>query len=151
MGEDAEVEAQPTALVTGAAGHIGGALLPLLTAAGLRTIGVDRPGSVDTPPETTRADRWIAIDLADAASEAELTAALRSEPRLDLVVAAAGVTALGDLASTSDDVFERVMAVNYHWALRDCARPRATSWSCPRSRVCFRFRGAPRTSVRSTP
>lgn len=118
MGEDAEVEAQPIALVTGAAGHIGGALLPLLTAAGLRTIGVDRPGSVDTPPETTRADRWIAIDLADAASEAELTAALRSEPRLDLVVAAAGVTALGDLASTSDDVFERVMAVNYHGALR---------------------------------
>lgn len=133
---NAEVEAQRTALVTGAAGHIGGALLPLLTAAGLRTIGVDRPVPMPAPRGNTsgpvpvtgpaaggrhtpsRTERWIATDLADGASEAELKAALRSEPRLDLVVAAAGVTALGDLTSTSGDVFERVMAVNYHGALR---------------------------------
>lgn len=115
---DVEVAAQPTALVTGAGGHIGQALLPLLAAAGFRTLGVDRPGAADTTGAAVPADRWIAVDLADRATEARLTAGLQDESRLDLVVAAAGVTALGDLGSTSDDVFEQVMAVNYHGALR---------------------------------
>src|SRR5690606_1751896 len=39
------VSERPTALVTGAAGNIGTALLRLLPAAGYRTIGLDRPGA----------------------------------------------------------------------------------------------------------
>lgn len=118
---DVEVAGRPTALVTGAAGHIGRALLPLLTAVGFRTIGVDRPGAVDAAGprvSTAPADRWVAADLAERDATALLATALQDEPRLDLVVAAAGVTALGDLGSTGDDVFEQVMAVNYHGALR---------------------------------
>ena len=92
LPSDAEVVASPAAMVTGASGHIGGALLHLLTAAGDRTIGVDQPGSRPGPS----------------------TGVLR----LDLVVAGAGVTALGDLDSTTDATFRQVMDVNYHGALR---------------------------------
>jgi NAD(P)-dependent dehydrogenase (short-subunit alcohol dehydrogenase family) len=146
------------ALVTGAAGHIGRALLTELSQRGSTTIGVDRPGSSPARPDdatvpdrgpapadaaahpddatvpgrdagTARergtshaaghlADRWITTDLAEPASEAELRDALASVPRLDLVVAAAGVTALGSFAATDDAAFRRVMDVNYHGALR---------------------------------
>ncbi len=109
-----------TALVTGAAGHLGAALLPLLTAAGYRTIAVDRPGSTPVSPSPTLAAtvRWVEADLADEASEVALAEALERVPRLDVVIAAAGVTALGDLGSTTDDTFRRVMDVNFHGALR---------------------------------
>jgi NAD(P)-dependent dehydrogenase (short-subunit alcohol dehydrogenase family) len=128
--------APPLALVTGAAGHVGRALQRQLLPRGCGVIGVDRPGtepaSADDAgvpgrwPATDLADaddasvpdRWIATDLADPRSETDLRAALTEVPRLDLVVAAAGVTALGDLASTDDAAFRRVMDVNYHGALR---------------------------------
>lgn len=108
----------PTALVTGAGGHLGRALLRLLPAAGDRTIGVDRPGSA-TPPQTEHAvERWLDLDLADPASEAQLRTALADVAALRLVVAGAGVTALGGLQETDDTTFRRVMDVNYHGALR---------------------------------
>lgn len=112
--------ATPTALVTGAAGHLGRALLPRLTAAGYRTIGVDRPevvGPASGDP-ADGPDRWLAVDLAAPDATAELTRGLAEVAELDLVIAAAGVTALGGLASTSDATFEQVMAVNYHGAVR---------------------------------
>lgn len=129
---DVEVVDAPTALVTGAAGHIGRALLHLLGAAGYRVIGVDRPG---TPvPSLLSADAgdgrgttdgravggpsWIEVDLADPTAVAALRDALDDVPTLDLVIAGAGVTALGDLEATADATFERVMAVNHHGALR---------------------------------
>lgn len=106
----------PTALVTGAGGHIGGALLRLLVAAGASTIGVDRPGT--PPPDTPAVERWLTHDLAEPASLSALSADLATVARLDLVVAAAGVTALGGIDDTDDDAFRRVMDVNYHGALR---------------------------------
>ncbi len=107
-----------TALVTGAAGHLGAALLPLLTAAGYRTIAVDRPGATRASATLATDVRWVEVDLAEEASEVALSRALAGVERLDLVIAAAGVTALGDLASTTDDTFRRVIDVNYHGALR---------------------------------
>lgn len=115
---DVEVAARPTALVTGAAGHIGGAVMRLLTAAGYRTIGVDRPGTSPDQLDGARPDGWVSVDLADPASEERLRDALVDEPRLDLVVAGAGVTALGGFAATDAAAFERVMAVNHHGAVR---------------------------------
>jgi NAD(P)-dependent dehydrogenase (short-subunit alcohol dehydrogenase family) len=108
----------PYALVTGAAGHVGRALLRLLAAAGYTRIGVDRPGVGPTVVATGDCDRWLAVDLAEPASQQALTEGLRDIPRLDLVVAAAGVTALGGLDHSDDAVFQRVMDVNYHGALR---------------------------------
>ncbi len=108
----------PTALVTGAGGHLGRALLRLLPATGDRTIGVDRPGTVPPADPDRPVARWLEVDLADPDSEVELGAALADVARLRLVVAGAGVTALGGLATTDDATFRRVMDVNYHGALR---------------------------------
>lgn len=108
----------PTALLTGAAGHLGRALLRLLPATGDRTIGVDRPGAVPAFDPERPVARWLEVDLADPDSEVELRAALSDVPRLRLVVAGAGVTALGGLEVTDDATFRRVMDVNYHGALR---------------------------------
>lgn len=103
-----------TALVTGAGGHIGRALLSRLAASGDRVIGVDRPGT----PRPDGVDRWIEVDLADTASEAALAGALAGLGRIDTVVAAAGVTALGRFDETDDATFRRVMDVNFHGAVR---------------------------------
>jgi NAD(P)-dependent dehydrogenase (short-subunit alcohol dehydrogenase family) len=111
-------EAQPTALVTGAGGHVGEALLRLLTAAGYRTIGVERPGVPVPGDANAEPDRWVEADLADPAAEVALAEALADLPRLDVVVAAAGVTALGDLDTTRDATFRHVIDVNFHGALR---------------------------------
>jgi NAD(P)-dependent dehydrogenase (short-subunit alcohol dehydrogenase family) len=106
---------RPWALVTGAAGHVGRALVPRLAAAGFRVAGVDRPGSGGWPPET---DRRIEVDLASPSSEAALAEAVADLTPLRLVVAAAGVTAIGTFASTDDATFRRVMDVTYHGVLR---------------------------------
>lgn len=106
------------ALVTGAAGHVGQALLRLLGAAGYTRIGVDRPGMAAAADHPGASEAWLDVDLADAASQHVLTEGLREVPRLDLVVAAAGVTALGRLDPGDDAVFRQVMDVNYHGALR---------------------------------
>ncbi len=110
----------PLALVTGAAGHVGRALQTHLQQRGCGVIGVDRPGTgpADDDDDASVPGRWIATDLSDPRSETDLRTALTEVPRLDLVVAAAGVTALGDLATTDDATFRRVMDVNYHGALR---------------------------------
>ncbi|MEX2551323.1 MAG: SDR family NAD(P)-dependent oxidoreductase, partial [Nitriliruptoraceae bacterium] len=106
------------ALVTGAAGHLGASLLRLLAAAGYHTIAVDRPGSTPAAAGRTPNVCWLEADLADPTSEVVLSETLEAVEHLDLVIAAAGVTALGDLSSTADDTFRRVMDVNYHGALR---------------------------------
>jgi NAD(P)-dependent dehydrogenase (short-subunit alcohol dehydrogenase family) len=107
-----------TAVVTGAGGHVGRALLRHLGRAGDRTVGVDRPGTSPPADGGPAVDRWIGTDLADPISEAELRTALAEVPRIDLLVLAAGVTALGGIETTDDAAFRRVMDVNYHGALR---------------------------------
>ncbi|TVR22096.1 MAG: SDR family NAD(P)-dependent oxidoreductase [Nitriliruptor sp.] len=117
-GEGSDPHGAPTALLTGAAGHLGGALLRLLPATGDRTIGLDRPGTTPPAEPERPVARWLEIDLAEPDSEVELRAALSDVPRLRLVVAGAGVTALGGLEAADDATFRRVMDVNYHGALR---------------------------------
>lgn len=108
----------PSALVTGAAGHLGRALLRLLPAIGDRTIGLDRPGTAPPGDADRPVVRWLGIDLAEPDSEVALRTALADVPRLRLVVAGAGVTAMGGLMTTDDATFRRVMDSNYHGALR---------------------------------
>ncbi len=108
-----------TALVTGAAGHIGRELLRLLTAAGFTVVGVDRPG-VARPPH---AAGWVTLDLAAPDVGDRLTARLQEQApalceRLDLVVHAAGVTAIGRFEVVDDRAFTAVMDVNHHAAVR---------------------------------
>jgi NAD(P)-dependent dehydrogenase (short-subunit alcohol dehydrogenase family) len=108
----------PVVLVTGAAGVVGTALLRRFAAVGCRTIGTDL---VDTPPPALAdvVDLWCRADVTDAADMdwAAATAVARLG-RLDVVVANAGITALGSFDDTDDAAFERVMEVNLHGAVR---------------------------------
>lgn len=106
--------ASRTAVVTGAAGHVGRALNRLLPAAGYRVIGVDRP---DAPVDTSTAG-WIATDLADPRCVVDLTRGVEGVDAVELLVNAAGLTALGGFSTTDDDAFVRVVDVNLHGALR---------------------------------
>lgn len=108
----------PVVLVTGAAGAIGTALLRRFADVGCRTVGTDLG---DAPPDAlvdvverwTRADVTVADDMARAVGRA-----VEAFGRLDVVVANAGITALGSFADTSDEVFTRVLDVNLHGAIR---------------------------------
>ena len=71
----------PTALVTGAAGGIGGALFSAFRDAGYQTIGVD----------CAAAEGVVRLDVTDAAAVAACTANLEA---LDVLVNAAGVIRL---------------------------------------------------------
>lgn len=109
--------AGPVALVTGAAGAIGSALVHHLAAAGHRVAATD----VGDPPDEVGAVAacWDRADVTDAATMTRLVDAVVARlGRLDLVVANAGVTALGGLATTPDEVFERVVDVNLHGVVR---------------------------------
>jgi NAD(P)-dependent dehydrogenase (short-subunit alcohol dehydrogenase family) len=50
----------------------------------------------------------------DVTSAASVAAAYASIPKLDILVNNAGIGLVGDVASTSDEDFERVMRVNVH-------------------------------------
>ncbi len=108
----------PVVLVTGAGGAIGTALLARFAADGARTVGTDL---TDAPPSTTTTvvDLWVEADVTSAADmQAAVDTAVARFGRLDVVVANAGITALGSFEDTSDAAFERVMDVNLHGAVR---------------------------------
>lgn len=108
----------PVVLVTGAAGAIGTALLRRFAAVGARTVGTDLaaaapPQLADVVDVWCRADVTVPADMAAA-----VAAAVARFGRLDVVVANAGVTALGRFEDTPDEVFTRVVDVNLHGAVR---------------------------------
>lgn len=119
MGEPAAGERHaPVVLVTGAAGAIGTALVRRFAAVGARTVGTDL---VDGPPPALAdvVDRWVRADVTVPADmDAAVAVALDAFGHLDVVVANAGITALGTFDETSDDAFVRVMDVNLHGAVR---------------------------------
>jgi len=90
------------AIVTGAAGAIGHAVLAAFTAAGARCLGTDvAPG-----------EGILACDVTDEASvAASIAAALAIGPVTDLVHAA-GVVSVGRVADLRADEFRRVLDVN---------------------------------------
>src|SRR4026207_1133908 len=109
----------PTALVTGAAGGIGGALFSAFRDAGYQTIGVDcaaaegvvRPGVTDAAP--------VAAAAAVAAGPANLEA-------LDVLVNAAGVIRLQREYDPSE--FVRVVDINLTGTMRMEVRRGASPW-----------------------
>jgi NAD(P)-dependent dehydrogenase (short-subunit alcohol dehydrogenase family) len=108
---------RPWAVVTGAAGHVGRALVPRLVAAGFRVLAVDRPGT-DAAAWSPDAERHAEVDLGDPSAASTLGAEVADLAPLRLVVAAAGVTAIGSFATTDDATFRRVVDVTYHGVLR---------------------------------
>jgi NAD(P)-dependent dehydrogenase (short-subunit alcohol dehydrogenase family) len=102
------------AVVTGASSGIGEALVRALQARGVRVVGIARRPS--------RADEHEECDVADrAALEAVAERVLARHPRIDLLVANAGLSARTAFLDAEPSEVERVIAVNYLgsvWTLR---------------------------------
>ncbi|TEX51691.1 MAG: short-chain dehydrogenase [Actinomycetales bacterium mxb001] len=97
----------PVALVTGAAGGVGGAVSARFAAGGWRVIGTDRPGT------RADADAWIPADLLDVDQIREMVAqASATFGRIDCVVNCAGLWTEGRAEDTSEDEWDRVVGVN---------------------------------------
>lgn len=110
------------AVVTGAAGGIGGAVTRCFIEAGASVVAVDRPGTMATLEELAAAHPGHALAVeADIADEDDVRAvvgrALAETGRLDALanvaaVTGSGLTDDGDLLSVPMDAWDRVMAVN---------------------------------------
>lgn len=90
------------ALVTGAAGAIGRAVVAAFTAAGARCLGAD----------VTPGEEILACDVTDEASVAASVAAAQAIGPLTDLVHAAGVVSVGRVADLSAAEFRRVLEVN---------------------------------------
>ncbi|MDX1621464.1 MAG: SDR family NAD(P)-dependent oxidoreductase [Nitriliruptorales bacterium] len=102
-------------LVTGAAGAIGSALIGRFARTGARTAGSD---ILQQPPAGLDVGVWVPGDVTVASDmERVIADTVDRLGRIDVVVVNAGVTALGSFRGTSDEVFRRVMDVNFHGAV----------------------------------
>ena len=101
------------ALVTGAAGGIGAAIVAALRAEGARVAGADRSACA--------ADVSLPGDLMDGAyCDALPGAAAAALGGLDIVVNNAGIITRGPITQATDDDYARTMAVNVEAPFRIC-------------------------------
>jgi 2-keto-3-deoxy-L-fuconate dehydrogenase len=100
------------ALVTGGASGIGAATSRELTRAGAQVWIADvNLGAAQALAAELAGARAIEMDVTQAASVEAVRGAIS---RLDILVNNAGIGLVGDVASTSEEDFERVMQVNVH-------------------------------------
>lgn len=103
----------PVAVVTGAAGHIGGILLELLTARGFRVAGLDLPAAC--PPGD---DRYVPCNVrSDESVHEAMDVVLARLERIDLLVIAAGLSATGSLTEHPLTSHRAVMEVTHFGAV----------------------------------
>ena len=96
------------ALVAGAGGGIGTAVVRTLSAVGAAVIGVDLPGR-----EIPAAHRVLACDLTDRAAIDRMAQELAGQyEQIDILVHCAGVTRDGVFWKLNDSDWETVMHVN---------------------------------------
>lgn len=98
------------ALVTGAAGGIGQAMVRLLVEEGARVVATDLDPAAIQPAPGVRAER---LDVTDSAAvDALVTRIEHEEGPIDYGVSLAGILANHVVAETSDDEWRRTFAVN---------------------------------------
>ena len=111
------------ALITGARGGLGSALVREFAAQGWQVIAAARQLSEKSDPRVTP----VLLDVTDGAQiERVLGAVLEKFSRLDVLVNNAGVTADALIGQMSDDDWQRVLETNLNGAFRCCravARP----------------------------
>ncbi|NKC16636.1 MAG: SDR family oxidoreductase [Gammaproteobacteria bacterium] len=108
------------AIVTGGTQGLGAAIARVFAqagAAGLVTCGRDvekgRTIAASISDETGCPVEFVPADLADVAACRRIVAACDSRfSRVDVLVNAAGITDRGDILTTSEELFDRMMAVN---------------------------------------
>ncbi len=102
-----------TALVTGAAGGIGQAIVSALQALGVRVAGSDRVNGAG--------DYFICGDLTDRDFADDLPRAAHvALGGLDIVINNAGIITRGPITETSDEDYARTMAINVEAPFRIC-------------------------------
>lgn len=102
------------ALVTGAAGGIGTAIVKILQNQGVEVTGLDR-----TPAPS--ADHQLVGDLIDKSfCDAAASQAAELMGGLDILINNAGIITRGDITQASDDDFARSMAINVEAPFRLC-------------------------------
>jgi 3(or 17)beta-hydroxysteroid dehydrogenase len=99
-------------LVTGAAGAIGGAIAQAVRAEGGVAVTTDLPGraEVDHALDVTVEDDWTRV----------IAAVEQTNGRLDGVVNAAGIVAIGSVEDTDFAAWRRVMAINLDGTFLGC-------------------------------
>ncbi|MCP5517403.1 MAG: SDR family oxidoreductase [Verrucomicrobiales bacterium] len=118
----------PVALITGAAGGLGSALIREFDARGHRVVAAWHSHPPASVPEGGRALR---MDVGDGeAVDAGFASVAAVEGRLDVLVNNAGLTADAALWQVEDAIWEQVMQVNLGGAFR-CSRSAARSMSPP--------------------
>lgn len=102
------------AVVTGAAGQIGRALLHALTADGWAVVGLDLPSTLRQADGDVLPGEMLGLDITDDAAVRDVFARiLERHGRIDLLVNNAGISAIGAFADHDVSTHARVMAVNY--------------------------------------
>lgn len=111
------------ALVTGAAGGLGSAVVRRFADEGARVVAADL--AHDAPQDGPGGVLPVALDVTDERAWSEVVAEVeRRFGRLDVVVLAAGIVVAGPLLTTSVADFDRVLAVNVtgtFLGIRECA------------------------------
>lgn len=103
------------ALVTGAAGGIGGAICDVLRGAGARVVAADRQ------TESIKADHVLSGDLSDDFyCDGLAKAAFDAMGGLDIVINNAGIMRRGPITAASDDDFAISMKINVEAPFRIC-------------------------------
>lgn len=118
------------AVVTGAAGGIGGAIVRRLVGLGAVVHGVDRDGErlrllevqIAAPLGAGAGGGLVThvADLADRAATDRVVEQLRAVTRdcVDILVNAAGISRVLPFDSSDDELFERIFAINFNAAFR---------------------------------
>jgi len=117
-----------TAIVTGAAGGIGKAIVGRFIANGYRVVAsdADRVGLKDLAVAHNVGDQIIWEKIGDLRSKAYcedlIDAAIEATGRLDVLVNNAGIITRGDVLETTDDDWDRTFDINLKAVFHTCRR-----------------------------
>ncbi len=128
------------ALVTGAAGGIGRAVVTALESAGCLVTATDLPGadleSLAKEPGTAPARRVLALDVGDPSAIAEVVGrVVKDGGRLDLLVNAAGISTREPALEATLEEWERVQSVNLRGTFFACQQAARTMVAAGRGSI----------------